>query len=778
MNHTIDITPTPRILRTLGDIPFEVWQCLAELSDNSLDAFREQAKAGTSIDGAKLDIVWSKENVAAQNREIMILDNGPGMSLGALQNAARAGYSSNDPINNLGLFGMGFNIATARLGEETIFLSATLDSQEWSGISIDFSELIRKGAFEAPIITETKKAPDECGTKIIVRRLREGIYSDLKTKESAIRRRLEIVYSAILEKNDVEIFIQGKALKPLKHCVWGASRFVMHKGIRVSAVQEIDIDLGNTWFDTSRNRYLSEIESGDIDDQIENTEGEKIIVKRPRRLRGWLGIQRFNDTSEFGIDFIRNGRKIIVGNKSLFSYENPDTGTMIIEYPVELGSTVGGRIIGELHVDYLIPTYQKNSFDTSDKSWRLTVDAIRGAGPILPKRRQALGYSGDNNSPLGILVNSYRRPNPGTKCLTLSRDVTRNFLNEFRKGNPEYQNDERWYKAAQEEDRTRGGENEDTSSPVDPGVLPSDDPDNYAPTNPSLKITSVKVALETPKILDSISEKGELMARCEKNVTLSGKYSYKSNKPPFEITAWKVKSGTIYNNGQRVPCILFQDGIEVDFFFDETHFLLEEYPITPKQILLQSLTERFSVRDSPIAMQEVYLGLVNNHFADERINLLSLKERAEEALRCIRDGLPTLLAHRIGKCIALIKGVPSESDFLAQILLNEAPDLLFSFQDETEDVAKVLSYISEDTLINLIENMPEEFLDNKVFKLPYTKISFPDTTQNERLRRISLDKITSYLKDLKMLQRSGSKPSKAELIRFANTLQILEDRLV
>ncbi len=195
MTKTIDITPTPRILRTLGDIPFEVWQCLAELSDNSLDAFRDQLKNGTPVDWARLDIAWSKENVAAQDRELIIVDNGPGMSLLTLQNAARAGYSSNDPINNLGLFGMGFNISTARLGEETIFLSATPESTEWSGIRIDFAELIRKGAFDAPVVTEPKKSPDECGTKIIVRRLREGIYSDLKTKETAIRRRLEIIYS-------------------------------------------------------------------------------------------------------------------------------------------------------------------------------------------------------------------------------------------------------------------------------------------------------------------------------------------------------------------------------------------------------------------------------------------------------------------------------------------------------------------------------------------------------------------------------------------------------
>ena len=33
-----DVTPNPRILAMLGRIPFEPWQCLAELIDNSIDA--------------------------------------------------------------------------------------------------------------------------------------------------------------------------------------------------------------------------------------------------------------------------------------------------------------------------------------------------------------------------------------------------------------------------------------------------------------------------------------------------------------------------------------------------------------------------------------------------------------------------------------------------------------------------------------------------------------------------------------------------------------------
>ena len=113
--NALDITPTPRILRTLGEIPFQTWQCIAELIDNSIDAFLSSVALGDAE--KRITVTWSSDSVGAISRTVEISDNASGMSIDQLQNAVRAGYTSNDPIGNLGLFGMGFNIATARLGE-------------------------------------------------------------------------------------------------------------------------------------------------------------------------------------------------------------------------------------------------------------------------------------------------------------------------------------------------------------------------------------------------------------------------------------------------------------------------------------------------------------------------------------------------------------------------------------------------------------------------------------------------------------------------------------
>ncbi|HBD1601677.1 TPA: ATP-binding protein, partial [Escherichia coli] len=627
----VDITPTPKILRTLGDIPFAAWQCLAELTDNSLDAFADAEYRGLFIENPRVDIYWSSDSVSSHEREIVVQDNGNGMPLDILQSAAKAGYSSNDPIHNLGLFGMGFNISTARLGDETLFLSATPDSDEWVGIRINFEQLIKDQTFSAPIVREPKKNNNESGTKIIIRNLKDGIYSEIKRKESIIRRQLESIYSPILNKNKVSLFVQGKKLFAKNYCIWSDSRFVIRKGLKIEAVQQINRDLGDTYFDKSRNRYLLDDEITELE-LVANTTGSfpEHIVKRARRLKGWIGVQRYSDTVDYGIDFVRNGRKILVSDKCLFGFENPDTGTIITEYPVELGSTVGGRLVGELHVDYLIPTYQKNGFDTTDRAWRLTLEAVRGAGPILPKSRAAMGYDGDNTSPLGKLVNAYRRIDPGTKNLAIANSLAKDFSKKFYAGELEYESDDKWFKVAQEADRARS-EGTGGITPVNSGDKPSDEIDDYIPkNNGSTEGTqnNDNTSNEKPKSVTSVTSlRDELIQNSDKEESLSMKYSYDLT-PGMDVTAWRVKDFPIKIKGSRVPCHIFIDGIEVDFFFDPTHPILAEYPITAKQLLLQGLAEKYSLRNQTISIQDAYVGLVDNHLTDERINYQSLQERA------------------------------------------------------------------------------------------------------------------------------------------------------
>lgn len=118
----VDITPNPRFLRMLGEIDFEPHKCIGELIDNAIDGFLRAPELFSNEQrlGPEITIlVPHREQLDTRIGEIVVDDNGPGMTLSELVDAAKAGYSASSPVENLGLFGLGFNIATARLGSVT-----------------------------------------------------------------------------------------------------------------------------------------------------------------------------------------------------------------------------------------------------------------------------------------------------------------------------------------------------------------------------------------------------------------------------------------------------------------------------------------------------------------------------------------------------------------------------------------------------------------------------------------------------------------------------------
>ena len=773
----VDITPTPRVLRVLGEIPFQPWQCFAELIDNSIDAFH----VSDSCNEKRIDIIWDTEKVAQDERTIEIRDNAQGMTIEQITHAVKAGYSSNNPVDNLGLFGLGFNIATAKLGEKTVVYSTKVGDPQWIGIEVDFAQLIKDHTFNAPVVYQEKTDVSEHGTRIVISKLNNGIYSSIKSKESAIRKQLENVYSQLLSKQDIEIYIQNKRLQPKRYCVWSKSRFVIRDGERVYAVQEIDRVLGSSFFDIEKNRYLTPEQS----DEYETCAPDQLpgnIVLRQKRLKGWVGIQRYFDTNDFGIDFIRNGRKILLSNKEAFSFENEYTGTSILQYPVELGTTVGGRIVGEIEVDYLVPTYQKNDFDRTDSSWKQTLEALRGIGPILPKLRKDMGYTDSNSSPVGILANAYRRTEKGTKNLALARNVATDFLNRFIKGEPDYIDDEKWWQAVVESDRAIASGNADQAGDVDSGDIPSDDPSDYIVDNANTTQQSGESDQTTATSVTSTpvtSQMDALLQTSTEQVTLSKEYSY-NHQPPFNVKVHRMDSGKrIYVNGNTIPCVFFSDGIECDFFYDEKHEIIEQYLNTPENFLLMFLAKKFAARDNKNEV-EIYAQLTVENFSDKKIDKSSLKEQAHVIFDEVREKMINLLKPRYEDVIKCIKESAGETEETCSAILSDT-DLYQAFSLETSESISVLEFVPTKTLIRLVNNFPEELFDNKLFKALYCQISgFTDQNMIARLKEESKDRIVTLLKDAQAIinEQSRRKLHKDELVRYGLSLNILRGVIV
>ena len=773
LSETIDITPNPRILRVLGEIPFQPWQCVAELVDNSLDAFAKSRREGKLVEGARIDIFWSGDNVAASERVLEVADNGQGMEFKSITNAVKAGYTSNDPTSSLGLFGMGFNIATARLGETTTLSSTRAEDSAWTGVEIDFDTLVKNHAFAAAVVRQEKTGTEQSGTKVQVSKLKEGVYRHLRDRSRDLKRTLEDVYAPILREGGVSIFINGMVLNPRPYCVWGEARAVGRRKEIIPTRVRIDRDLGSVLFDVERNQYLPGALEADY--RARKAAGEGFpsgIIERPRRMRGWIGIQRYADPNDFGLDFVRNGRKILIKNKNLFLWENPFTGESILEYPIELGSTQGGRIVGELHVDYLIPTYQKNDFDRTEAVWNETVLAIRGEGPMLPKRREAFGLSQKADAPLARLVNAYRRLDPGTKNLAVAPSAAKEWARAFYRGDEAYATDDKWWQAAVETDREKADQGAGTASDVDEGTQPSDDPNSYSPsavTFPALP------AVQTDKESSTLDE---LILNSQEVVSLSGEYRY-GKTAPLKVCTHEVREDTqIKQAGEKVPAIFFQDANECDFFYNPRHPLLKEFPLSARDLLTLYVAEKLKARDNVKDLVAVFGGLYREKFSDSRIERTTLQEHAERITDDIRSGMVEQLAAKATNVLEFIYEASGEvEDTLGKLL--EEPDLIGAFQRREPAAIRILESVPPRTLARVVDRFPEDLFDNKLFRMPFSGISFGDEKATARARGEAKKKLLSYLEDAIALTSGGmSHASKDELGRASYSLSFLERMMV
>ena len=165
-----DLQPDPRILPMLGEINLAQWRCLAELVDNAIDGFLLVLREGGSLTDPEVLINLPTHDEGSAR--LTVSDNGPGMTAERLERAVRAGWSGNSPIDSLGMFGMGFNIATARLGTMTTVWTSQSGAAEEHGLRVDFDELRKQRHFRTPRLTRPKTDSSTSGTCVTIERLK------------------------------------------------------------------------------------------------------------------------------------------------------------------------------------------------------------------------------------------------------------------------------------------------------------------------------------------------------------------------------------------------------------------------------------------------------------------------------------------------------------------------------------------------------------------------------------------------------------------------------
>lgn len=589
MPQELDLTPAPRVLQMLGEITLEQWRCLAELIDNSIDGFIDAARAGTPITRPEISVTIPMADTDAAR--VSVKDNGPGMSLEILENALRAGWTGNDPLSKLGLFGMGFNIATARLGVVTEVWTSRSGDPEQVGVRIDLEELRASNNYRVPRQTRPKADHTDHGTEIVISRLKpeQRAYLARANNRTTIKKHLAKTYSALLSNSDagtIRLILGGARVMPLRPCVWDASRSVdLPDGTTVNAVEQFDVAL-------APRRYCQHCMRTLASDQEACPTGSAScsIIETPRRVRGWVGLQRYLDKSDFGIDFIRNGRKIEIGNKDLFIWNDGETQES--EYPID-DPRSRGRFIGEIHLDHCQVSYTKNRFERDDPAWGEMVRVVRGEGPLRPNAARQKGYEG-NHSPLYKLFQAFRRTSPQGKNGLWSRimvvqdnDRAVEMAGFFAAADADYLTDERWWQRVEEQDAKILG---DTPGTGDGAAIPegflgeggdAEPSDPAAPEQPDTAPPAPSSEPPPPPARRPIFE-------------LTRKYIHPTYRAEFDVEAFAVDPADPQLPTGQAWTVRLDDVATrtYGFLVDTSHEMFRSTTMTPLDALLVDLTYR------------------------------------------------------------------------------------------------------------------------------------------------------------------------------------------
>ncbi len=759
----INLTPDPRILRMLGQIELKGWQCIAEFVDNSIDAMLKEREED-SADFNKIEVYIPSPSEVKRKVPVVIKDNGVGMDTSDLENSLRAGYTSQN-IDNLGLFGMGFNISTARLGDIVEVWTSKDGMDHDIGVKINLLEMQREHSFERELLKRDKSFV-KSGTSIEV----SGYHprAEKLLNRSQIQRQLNRIYAqSLLDDYRIQISINTKQIKPYQFCVWGDERYVIYKGEKISVLQNIHEEFGKRsfcqrcliWLDKRADELADELccSSCNSSDKIKS----KNVI-----LRGWMGIQRYNHTEEYGFNIIRNGRIIKQLNKELFTWNDRyerNNGQSIFEYPIDT-TTQGGRIVGEIIADFITPTYTKDSFEETDKLWLDTVDLVRGKAPLQPEKAKDLGF-GKNKSPLAKLFYGFRRSSPpgkrwlipGTSEGKGMYEAAREWGLKFHNGDFDYQSDKVWW------DHVVQAEVQD------------DDTGSTKPNPFSITVEEGSTTISGSKFEEEQDENDELYPG-KKTHIFNKQYDLSEllNEKPISLTVMKY-----WPEAGSFPPIIFdgKSSTKFDVYVNQSHPLFRDFADGFEDLLLMELASKFYERTYNIdefTVTRIYYELKKKYAGD---TMLSVDNLVLSAKTLIKDIQNFLAIKRGGE---QLKAIPvltiEEQENLKRSYLQIENSSLNSI-DDIISTTEYLKYMDLKHVFKFASQFPELLFDNHFFNLPFS------TIDSKLIRESQLDQYNGFLNDVKWFIYELSEYSdevvqknKSLIVRNKYSLELLNER--
>lgn len=737
----------------LGEIVLPQWRCLAELVDNSIDSFLEASRAGKPIANPLVSI--STPTATASSGRLSVRDNGPGMDSDTLERAARAGWTSHDPINNLGLFGMGFNIATARLGSRTSIWTTRSGDREWVGIQIDFEQLVRQQAFITPATTRPKATPEASGTEVIIERLKPEQLDWFARgyNRTNVGKQLGRIYSSMLGPARMPVGfrleLNGNQVQPKLHCIWGGPgnpprvvETVRHGA--VDSFQPFDVTLEPRPFCTQCWNWLGAAQTSCPACGVEG-----VIVERKRRVHGWLGIQRYLDKDDFGIDILRNGRKIEVANKDLFTWFDENTNTSATEYPID-DPRDRGRIVGEVHLDHCRVPYTKDRFVREDAAWREMTEIVRGTTPLRPELAGRTG-SGPNNSPLYRLFQAFRRSNPHNRraggwsriLVVPDNDRAQAMAKRFDAGEAEYQTDERWWELVHEAEAATLH----VGSAASPGETLGGESHTSAQYHPPPNASQSSAVNESPAPSTPVPPTARTRI-----ASLSRQYADDLSGQRYEIEAFSVGNADPALEGNCPWNIRRLTTGSWQFFLNPDASAFRSMTFTPLDALLAQLAwliadfergqgSRWSFGEILVSLREKYARTL---FLDPQELVSQSMAQLVDIARSIVGRISTEDSHAFFDALAPSKQEATRVAMASRGVANPHGAI---------DDGRFLQYSAPGIIADFVLANPEAFFDGAYWDDPYSTLDYGSAAATEEARGRLLGHFGALLADVVWLAK-------------------------
>lgn len=771
-----NLEPDPRVLPMLGEINIDQWRCVAELIDNAVDGFLKGSRAGESITSPRVEVILPAAD--KEGATVRVVDNGTGMSPEVLERAVRAGWSGNNPIDSLGLFGMGFNIATARLGSLTEVWTTRKGEKEWHGLSIDFDVLRRQRHFRTPHLKRPKADIDQHGTEITIKQLKpeQRRWLSKASNQQVVRKRLAQSYSPMLRANGVpitfELSLNHKRIEARRHCVWNDERYgTIAGGEIVPAVIHLDHALADRFYCTNCMSWLGDAVEGQ---PCPLCQASDAVLRRTRRVRGWLGIQRFLDTSEFGIDFIRNGRKIEIANKDLFSWHNGESEDL--EYPID-DPRNRGRIVGEIHIDHCRVSYAKDRFDRADPTWDEMVQLVRGEGPLRPEKAKELGF-GLNSSPLFRLFRAFRRTSPHSKTagayarILIVKDNARalEMAANFHDRNPEYLDDAKWWDLVEAADRELlfgqgGGE-----APVGGTSTGTDLPAGLLDDRPSTMPTPITTEPAPPP---------KLAAPTRREVaTLTRRYHHSPSGLKWNVVAYEVTSSDPGLPGGNPWAVILGDvpTKTYHYLYNPMHMIFQSITMTPRDGLLAHLAFMTADQTRTTSHHPDFAQILaeyRSEYGEETtLDFKSLPGNASAVLIDIARSIATACPEDERKSLFNGLSVPEQTAVMRALAGKKIKPT-----EATTD-GSFLQSAPFEIIKTLIEKRPDLFFDGKVWDAAFSDLDYGNPEITDEARNSVMSKYIGLVSDAIWLSKQDSSDlvtsPRDEIIRAVMSLELLK----